>query len=73
MMLVAGLSLTASAQRGDQDKNRPPKNPPKIEPGDKQRPPKERPPEGDKDRDNRGKKPNLVFVENGNEIEIEFV
>lgn len=42
MVAVAGLALSASAQKNDQ--NRPPKNnPPVIDPGNK-RPPRENPP-----------------------------
>jgi len=58
VVAVAGLSLSASAQKSDQ--NRPPKNnPPVIDPGNK-RPPRDNPPQprgGDKP-----KKPGMAVL-----------
>ena len=49
---VAGLTLSVSAQKGDQKKPKPPKETPKIEPADKQKP---------RD-DKKPKKPGMAFV-----------
>ena len=57
MAIVVGLSFGISAQDKDQ-KQRPPKDPPKIVPGDKENKQKEnRPKENDRNKENRGKKP----------------
>lgn len=67
--IVIGLSMSASAQK-DQEKPKPPKDPPVINPGDK-KPPKEKP--DDRNNDNRGgKKPQIVFIKNGSETTIYF-
>ncbi len=54
LFAVAGLTLSVSAQKDD--KKRPPKDPPKVEPADKNRP-KDPPP-----RDQKPKKPGMGFV-----------
>lgn len=70
--IVIGVSIAASAQ--DKEQKRPPKDPPVINPGEKQKPPKDtRPKDEDKNKDNRGKKPQIAFIEKTNTIEIEFV
>ncbi len=71
--IVISISIAASAQDKDQ-KPRPPKDPPVINPGEKQKPPKDtRPKDEDKNKDNRGKKPQIALIEATNTIEIEFV
>ena len=46
--MVIGLALTASAQKPDDPKHRPPKDPPpKVNPGPKERPPRGNPPPKD--------------------------
>jgi hypothetical protein len=55
LFTVAGLALSVSAQKDD--KKRPPKDPPKVEPADKNKPRDNPPP-----RDNRPKKPGMEFV-----------
>jgi hypothetical protein len=55
LFAVAGLTLSVSAQKDD--KKRPPKDPPKVEPADKNKPRENPPP-----RDNRPKKPGMEFV-----------
>lgn len=68
-IFIIGFSLTAMAQRQDDNKNRPPKDPPTIPAPDKNRPP-------DKPRDNnntnRPKKPSIIFV-GANKSEIGVV
>ena len=54
IVAVAGLSLAVSAQKDD--KNKPPKNPPTVDPGKK--PPRETPPPSD---DKKPKKPGTEF------------
>jgi hypothetical protein len=71
MIFVVGFSMTATAQKNDDQKRPPPKDPPKIDPGVK--PPKEDKPKEDKPKnDNRGKKPNNVIFVSGNQAEIDF-
>lgn len=70
-VFVVGLSMTATAQKND-DQKRPPKNPPTIDPGKKE--PKEKPPSNDnRNNDNRGKKPSGIIFMSGNRSEINFV
>ena len=67
-LLVAGFSLTASAQRQPGDKKKPPKNSAEIKPEDK-KPPKN----NDNPRNNEGKKPKKpqsFFLLSENKIEI---
>jgi hypothetical protein len=52
--IVVGLTLSVAAQKDD--KNRPPKNPPVVDP--KPKPPRENPPKGD----DRPKKPGFYFA-----------
>jgi hypothetical protein len=47
LLLVAGLSVAAMAQKGDPPK-RPPKDPPVVVPGKGNPPPREAPKDGDK-------------------------
>jgi hypothetical protein len=53
LFVVAGLALSVSAQKDDK-KDRPPKNPPTVDPGKKNPPP---PPKDDK----RPKKPGMAY------------
>ena len=62
--IVVGLSLTAFAQKDNQEKPIRKPEPPVVNPGDK-KPPKERPSEGDKP-----KKPNTIFAKTENEFVI---
>lgn len=55
LVAVAGLSLAVSAQKDDK-KEKPPKNPPSVDPGKK--PPRDNPPKDD----NKPKKPDFAFV-----------
>jgi len=55
IVAVAGLSLAVSAQKDDK-KDKPPKNPPTVDPGKK--PPRETPPPSD---DKKPKKPGTEF------------
>jgi hypothetical protein len=68
-LLVVGLSMTAMAQKDD-NKNRPPKDPPTIPAPDKN-PPKDKP--KDKDNDNRPKKPQSAIFVSGNQAETRAV
>ncbi len=52
--VAAGLALAVSAQKPDDKKDKPPKNPPTVDPGNKTKPP----PKEDK----RPKKPGMAFV-----------
>ncbi|MGI8882939.1 MAG: hypothetical protein ACR2IA_01675 [Pyrinomonadaceae bacterium] len=71
--IAISVSIAASAQDKEQ-KPRPPKDPPVINPGDKPKPPKENQPKNeDRNKDNRGKKPEMSFNEITNTISIEFV
>jgi len=74
MAIVVGLSFAVSAQDKDQ-KQRPPKNPPVIVPGDKEKekPKENRPKEEDRNKDNRGKKPQIVLIKTAGTIETEYV
>lgn len=54
LVAVVGLTLSVSAQKGD-DKKRPPKDPPKVEPSDKNRP-------KDPPKDDKPKKPSMAFI-----------
>ena len=66
-LLVVGLSMTAMAQKND-DQNRPPKqDPPKINPGEK--PPKPNPPKNE----DRPKKPQGIIFVSGNRVEFDYV
>ena len=69
-IFVVGFSMTATAQRND-DQKRPPKDPPKINP-EKKDPPKNNPPKNNPGNDNRGKKPNGIIYIGGNQTEIGF-
>lgn len=61
-LLVVGFSLTAAAQRDD-NQNRPPKkDPPTIPAPDKDRP-KDRPKDDDRNNNNRPKKPRDEYFE----------
>ena len=61
-LLVAGFSLTAMAQKPDEDKkNRPPKDPPQIVVPDK---PKDRPRDDNNNNTNRPKKPQEAILSN---------
>ncbi len=53
---VAGLALSVSAQKDDK-KDKPPKNPPTVDPGKK--PPRDNPPPRE---DKKPKKPGMAFV-----------
>ena len=55
LFAVAGLALSVSAQKDD--KKRPPKDPPKVEPADKNKPRENPPP-----RDQKPKKPGMGFL-----------
>ena len=55
LFAVAGLALSVSAQKDD--RKRPPKDPPKVEPADKNKPRENPPPRNDKP-----KKPGMDFV-----------
>lgn len=71
MIFVIGVSISASAQKNDNDQKTPPKrDPPKIDVTPKKDPPKEKPRENDRNNDNRGRKPEMVFVSIAGEIEI---
>jgi hypothetical protein len=60
-LIMIGLSMTATAQKQDDNKNRPPKDPPKIVAPDKERPPDK--PKDDNNNSNRPKKPqDAIFV-----------
>ena len=66
-LLAAGFSLTAMAQKPDEDKkNRPPKDPPQIVVPDK---PKDRP-RDDNNNINRPKKPQEAMLLNETRIKI---
>ena len=69
-LLVVGFSLTAMAQRGD-NQNRPPKDPPTIPAPDKKPPPKPTP--DNNNNNNRPKKPQDAILVSGNKAEISFV
>jgi len=56
IVAVAGLSLAVSAQKDDK-KDKPPKNPPTVDPGKK--PPRDNPPPRD---DKKPKKPGFSFL-----------
>ncbi len=62
--LVAGISLTASAQNND-NKNRPPKEKPPVVPVEPKKPKEDKP----KD---KGKKPEIYFYLSENRIEIDL-
>ena len=66
--IVIGFSLTAFAQKDDQDKKPPKEKPPVVNPEDKKPPKGEKPPEND-----RPKKPNAIFVKTGNGFQTTFV
>ncbi|HQU85692.1 MAG TPA: hypothetical protein PKY59_21330 [Pyrinomonadaceae bacterium] len=70
-VLVFGFSMSASAQKNDQDKDRPPKNPPGLNPGDKGGRPPQRPPENNDG--NRPKKPQTAWLKTSEEKYILFV
>ena len=55
LFAVAGLALSVSAQKDD--KKRPPKDPPKVEPADKNKPRENPPP-----RDQKPKKPGMGYL-----------
>jgi hypothetical protein len=67
--VMIGLSMTAMAQKQDDNKNRPPKDPPKIVAPDKDRPP-DKPKD---DNSNRPKKPQDAIFVGGNQIKISLV
>ena len=64
--LVAGISLTASAQNND-NKNRPPKEKPPVVPVEPKKPKEDKPKNNDK-----GKKPEIYFYLSENRIEIDL-
>ena len=66
-LVVIGFSMTAMAQRDD-NKNRPPKDPPTIPAPDKNRP-KDRP-KDDNSNTNRPKKPQDAVILTENQTEI---
>ena len=71
-VVVIGLSMTAMAQRND-NQNRPPKNdPPKIDPSNKERPKPEKPPRGNENR-NRPNRPQDAVSAVGVRAEISSV
>ncbi len=73
-VFVVGLSMTAAAQKNDQDKKpRPPKDHTEIRPGDKDKPKDKPPSNDDRNNDNRGKKPSGIIFISGNQTEISFV
>ena len=61
--LIVGISITASAQKGD-NKNRPPKDKPPVVPVVPKNPKDEKP------KDDKGKKPEMVFYLAENRIEV---
>jgi hypothetical protein len=70
-LVMIGLSMTAMAQKQDDNKNRPPKDPPKINAPDKDRPPDR--PKDDNNNSNRPKKPQDAIFVVGNQIKISLV
>ena len=68
-LLVVGLSMTAMAQK-DNNQNRPPKNPPTIPAPDK-KPPK--PPDNNNNNNNRPKKPQDAIFVSGIKTEIDKI
>jgi hypothetical protein len=70
-LLVIGLSMTAMAQKDD-NQNRPKKDPPVIVPPDKDRPKPDKP-KDDNNNNNRPKKPQDVIYVSGNRAEISLV
>ena len=68
--IMIGLSMTAMAQKQDDKKDRPPKDPPKIVAPDKDRPP-DKP--KDDNNSNRPKKPQDAIVFSGNRNGINLV
>jgi len=70
-MLVIGFSLTASAQRPQDEKKKPPKENAEIKPENK-KPPKNNDNRNNDNRgnDNRGKEPQAFFLISQNRIEI---
>ena len=73
LAISIGASMAASAQDKDQ-KQRPPKDPPKIVPGDKDRekPPRENRPKEDDKNKGGNKKPQLFLNKTTGETEIIF-
>ena len=73
-LVVIGFSITAMAQRQDDDKNRPKKpDPPQIVAPDKDRP-KDRPKDDNSNNNNnRPKKPNEAVFVSDNQTEISSV
>ncbi len=70
MVFVIGVSISASAQKNDDQKKTPPKEDrPKIVVPEKKDPPKEKP-RDNKNNDNRGKKPGMAFLGISGKIEI---
>jgi hypothetical protein len=71
-LVVIGFSMTAMAQRQDDNQNRPPKqNPPVIIPPDKDRPKPDRPPGNNNN--NRPKKPQEAIFISSKQTEISVV
>jgi hypothetical protein len=68
---MIGLSMTAMAQKQDDKKDRPPKDPPKINVPDKDRPPDR--PKDDNNNSNRPKKPQDAIFVSGNQIKISLI
>jgi hypothetical protein len=68
--IVVGFSLTAFAQKDNQEKPPPKEKPPVVNPGEK--PPREKPPENDRGND-KPKKPNAILVKTENGFAITFV
>jgi len=69
--VMIGLSMTAMAQKQDDKKDRPPKDPPKIVAPDKDRPPDK--PKDDNNNSNRPKKPQDAIFVSGKQIKISLV
>ena len=68
-LVVVGFSMTAMAQRPDNNQNRPPKDPPTIPAPDKK--PPERPKDNNNNNNNnRPKKPQDAIFVSGNKTEI---
>ena len=70
-LVVVGLSMTAMAQRPDNNQNRPPKDPPTIPAPDKK--PPDKPKDNNNNNNNRPKKPQDVIFVSGNKTAIGFV
>jgi hypothetical protein len=72
-LIVVGFSMTAMAQRPDNNQNRPPKDPPTIPAPDKKPPEKPRDNNNNNNNNNRPKKPQDVIFVSGIKTEISSV